>query len=227
MLNYCFTSLLLTSCCFCHFQPAQLVPCAFLWVCPTTCRCCMYPVLYWSFKNQLWVAKPDLLSYLRICLAMQSLDVKMNHQRNPLSKPQTEFNPFFMPPWGLDPIVVCASSIRLLDRPEIQHLFAFKFSHKALKPRSLKCVCRLPLVKLTSKSYSPSDSTFSDPTLKTSLVSVYRATTAQCYSTDKRRERLWSRFFICFSTMYKWCWHTHFPKVGIYANQVRENVKIC
>lgn len=96
-----------------------------------------------------------------------------------------------------------------------------------LKPRSLKCVCRLPPVKLTSKNYSPSDSTFSDPTLKTSLVSVYRATTAQCYSTDKRWERLWSRFFICFSTMYKWCWHTHFPKVGIYANQVRENVKIC
>lgn len=122
---------------------------------------------------------------------------------------------------------VCIFNLRLLDRPEIQHLFAFKFSHKALKPRSLKCVCRLPPVKLTSKSYSPSDSTFSDPTLKTSLVSVYRATTAQCYSTDKRRERLWLLFFICFSTMYKWCWHTHFPKVGIYANQVRENVKIC
>lgn len=147
----------------------------------------------------------------------------MNHQRNPLSKPQTEFNPFFMFLWGLDPIVVCASSIRLLDRPKIHHLFA----HKVLKPRSLKCVCRLPPVKLTSKSYSPSDSTFSDPTLKTPLLSVYQATTAQCYSTDKRWERLWSRFFICFSTMYKWCWHTNFPKVGIYANQVRENVKIC
>lgn len=71
---------------------------------------------------------------------------------------------------------MCASSIRLLDRPKIHHLFAFKFSHKALKPRSLKCVCRLPPVKRTSKSYSPSDSTFSDSTLKTSLVSVYRAT---------------------------------------------------
>lgn len=90
----------------------------------------------------------------------------MNHQRNPLSKPQTEFNPFFMFLWGLDPIVVCASSIRLLDRPKIHHLFA----HKVLKPRSLKCVCRLPPVKLTSKSYSPSDSTFSDPTLKTPLL---------------------------------------------------------
>lgn len=47
------------------------------------------------FQNQLKVVKPDLFFYLTICLTMQSLDIKMNLQRNLLSKPKTEFNPFF------------------------------------------------------------------------------------------------------------------------------------
>lgn len=202
----------LTRCCFCHFQSAQLVPCALLRVCPTTLQMlfifCIVPI----FPNQMRGAKPDLFFLLKNL----SSNAKSRRQNEPSEKPIIQTtnwiqSPLYIPLRFGSNCCVCIFK-KTVGLAEMHHLYAFQCYHMALEPRSPRCVWRLPLVKLTSKNYSPSDLQW--PTLQASLISVFKAKTTQCCSADKRRETLWSRFYICFSYDLQMVLTPTFPRSG-------------